>query len=156
MFREMRCKELQTSKEAAEEMLARTSHGTLALTLEDGYPCALPVSHLYFEGAIYFHGANAGQKYDALAKNPKVCFSAVARDDFQPGKFTTYFDSVMAYGTASTVEDGAEIGRVARALCKKYEPKLTDEAIGKYAAAEQGKFCVFKITIAYLTGKKGR
>ena len=157
MFREMRCKELQTSREAAEEMLVRAKNGVIAFPLEDGYPCALPVSHLYFEGALYFHGANAGQKYEVLAGNPKVCFTATLRDDFLPGAFNTHFESVMAYGRACILEDAAEIGRVLRALCKKYEPALTDEAIDQFAAApsQRGKFCVFKMSIEHLTGKEG-
>lgn len=153
MFREMRRKERQTSGEAARDILAGASYGVIAMTLEDGYPYALPVSHLYFEGAIYFHGANAGQKYEVLAKNPKVCFTATVKDEFQPGKFTTYFRSAVAFGRASLVEDEAELGRLSREISRKYEPNVKDEAADHYAHMQKGRFCFFKITVEHLTGK---
>jgi len=150
----MRRKEKQTTSEVAAGIMTRTSNGILALTLEDGYPYAVPVSHLYLDGDIYFHTGNAGQKYDLLPGGPKVCFTAVEQDDFQPGKFTTYFRSAIAFGTASIVQDKAEITRLARALTKKYEPDISDAAIDKFVAAEEGQFAFVKITVEHLTGKE--
>ena len=61
MFREMRRKRQQLPREEAEAVLRRGSFGVLAVHGEDGYPYAVPLSYVYWNGKIYFHCAREGQ-----------------------------------------------------------------------------------------------
>ncbi len=82
--------------------------GTLAVLGDDDYPYAVPINYFYEDNKIYFHGAKAGHKIDAIKKHNKVSFCVVAQDDIITEKFTTYFKSVIAFGTARIIEDDAE------------------------------------------------
>ena len=72
MFHEMRRKKQQLLKKDAEEILYRGSFGVLALSGDDGYPYAVPISYLYDEGKLYFHCAKSGHKLDAVLKAKNI------------------------------------------------------------------------------------
>ncbi len=61
---------------------------------------------------LYFHCAAAGRKLDIIAYNPKVCFEAdcsfeLLRAD-RPCDWSALHESVIGFGTASVLSDGAE------------------------------------------------
>ena len=60
MFRAMRLNGQQLSQEETIEILNKQTHGTLAINGTDKYPYSVPVSYVYSDGKIYFHGATAG------------------------------------------------------------------------------------------------
>jgi len=154
MFTELRRTDKARSVESAEEILAGAAWGMLALTLESGYPYCVPVSHIYLDGCVYFHSAVAGQKYEALLREPKVCFSAVGETTrVLPGKFTVAYASAVAFGRAGLVEDEAETIRVLELITAKADPTATAESTAGYIRAHRVRCCVFKITIERLTGK---
>ena len=155
MFAEMRLKENQTSPEEARRIMRDCQNGTLALTLKNGYPYSVPLSYVFEDDVIYFHGAVAGQKYEALRENPKVCFSAVEKDEIQPGEFNTLFRSAIAFGRAGIVEDEAEIRRILHLIVQKYDPGASLESERTYTQKSLGQFCVFKIKVEHITGKQG-
>ena len=68
MFREMRRKRQKLSGEETAAILHRGTNGVLALAGDDGYPYAVPVSYVYDGTYIYVHGAKAGHKIDAIAR----------------------------------------------------------------------------------------
>ena len=68
MFREMRRKKQALPPEMSAEILERGTSGVLALSGDDGYPYALPISYVYDGGHIYFHCAKSGHKLDAIAR----------------------------------------------------------------------------------------
>ena len=69
MFRTMRRKAQQLSREESEQILRDVTSGVLAVYGDDGYPYAVPVSHAYAEGKIMFHCAREGHKIDAIRRN---------------------------------------------------------------------------------------
>ena len=77
MFREIRKKKNAITADAAESLLEKSRRGVLAVNGDDGYPYAIPVNYFYDrnEQKIYFHGARAGHKVDALRASDKVCFT---------------------------------------------------------------------------------
>ena len=77
MFREMRRKLQQLSDEEAEAVLRRGKYGVLALSGDDGYPYAVPISYVYADGKLYFHCAMAGHKLDAMKRDDKASFCVV-------------------------------------------------------------------------------
>jgi len=154
MFTELRRADKAKTISEAEDILAGSPWGTLALTLGDGYPYSVPVSHIYHEGCIYFHSATAGQKYEALRGGGKVCFSAVGEQTrILPGKFTVDYASAIAFGQISLVEDKDEVIRLLELITQKYDPTVTPESTSAYTQAHLARCCVFKITVEHLTGK---
>ena len=75
MFRTIRKKRNEIDINAAENLLQNSRRGVLAVNGDDGYPYAIPVNYFYDREnqKIYFHGARAGHKVDALRANDKIC-----------------------------------------------------------------------------------
>ncbi|MEG2072311.1 MAG: pyridoxamine 5'-phosphate oxidase family protein, partial [Oscillospiraceae bacterium] len=123
MFKEMRRMKQEMSKEDTQRVLERCSAGVLAVSDENGYPYALPMSYAYCEGKIYFHGAKQGHKIDAIMKNDKVSFCVIDKDEVVPEKFTTIYRSVIAFGRARILENDAERRSALEKITEKYSPK---------------------------------
>ena len=56
MFREMRRKKQSLSGEKISEILNNGTSGVLALSGDNDYPYAVPLSYVYDGSSIYFHG----------------------------------------------------------------------------------------------------
>ena len=101
MFRKMRLEENMTSAEEAVEMLKKATNGVLAVLGDDDYPYAVPLSYVYNDGKIYFHGTSAvSHKIEAIKKHPKVSFCVITQDNILPEKFNTLYRSVIVFGKA--------------------------------------------------------
>ena len=72
MFREMRRKRQALSREEISLILYRGTSGVLALSGDDNYPYAVPISYVYDGEKIFFHCAKSGHKLDAIQQNEKV------------------------------------------------------------------------------------
>ena len=148
MFREMRRKRQKLSGEETAAILHRGTNGVLALAGDDGYPYAVPVSYVYDGTYIYVHGAKAGHKIDAIAREEKASFCVVDQDQIVPEKDTTYFRSAIVFGRMQVVEDEGE------KRAEKYSPEHTEkrrnEAIGK----DWKPLCILRLTIEHMTGKE--
>ena len=72
MFRQMRRKKQALSREECEEILQQGTSGVLAVSGDDDYPYAVPMSYVFCENKIYFHCAKSGHKLDAVSRNEKV------------------------------------------------------------------------------------
>ena len=99
MFREMRRKKQALSNEENLAILMRGTSGVMAVSGDDDYPYAVPLSYVYHDSKIYFHCAASGHKLDAMRRNPKVSFCVIDRDEVIPQEYTTYFRSVIVFGT---------------------------------------------------------
>ena len=73
MFRAIRKKKNEISVDEVKALLHNGRRGVLAMNGENGYPYAIPINYVYDEEAqkIYFHGARAGYKVDALRASEK-------------------------------------------------------------------------------------
>ena len=151
MFREMRRKRQQLPNVECIEILEKSTSGVLAVSGDDGYPYAVPLSYVYTDGKIYFHCAKTGHKLDAIKSNPKASFCIIAADEIVPEKFTTCFKSVIAFGTARIMESD-EIRHAIELLADKYSPNVEgrDEEIdGSY-----NSLAMIEFTIEHMTGKE--
>ena len=127
MFREMRRKNQILSQEESIAILQKGTSGTLAVLGDDDYPYAVPLSYVYHDNKIYFHGAKTGHKIDAIQKHNKVSFCVIDQDDIISEEFTTYFKSVVAFGTARILEDDAEKRSAMEKLTARYSPDQAQE-----------------------------
>lgn len=73
-FRKMRRNRQELSRDESIRILKEGTSGVLALHGDDGYPYAVPISYVYDDGKLYFHGAKSGHKLDALRSYPKASF----------------------------------------------------------------------------------
>lgn len=136
------------------DILKNGTNGVLALCGSDGEPYAVPISYVYADGKLYFHGAGVGHKHDIIKENPKASFAVVQQDEIVPEKFTTYFKSVIAFGTIKYAETREEIRHGIELLAKKYSPLETDEAVQAEIAASGKGMRVFVLEIEKITGKQ--
>ena len=154
MFREMRRKKQLLLQEETEAILEKGTSGVLALSGDEGYPYAVPMSYVYHEGKLYFHCAREGHKLDANARCPKASFSVVEQDQVEPLKYTTLFRSVIAFGTIRVLKDEGEMYTAVEALALKYAPMDTQSHREEFIQKDWAPLCVLEMTIDHLTGKE--
>ncbi len=156
MFREMRRKRQELPKEDSIAVLRRGTSGVLALAGDDGYPYAVPISYVYEEGKLYFHCAKSGHKLDAIRRNPKASFCVIDQDQVVPKEYTSYFRSVIVFGTMRILEDQAEKLDAVEKLALKYAP--SDSAAGRRQAIDDfgEALCMLEMRIEHLTGKEAK
>ncbi|WP_027407176.1 pyridoxamine 5'-phosphate oxidase family protein [Anaerovibrio sp. RM50] len=158
MFREMRRKNQQLSADECISILEKSTSGVLAVSGDDDYPYAVPLSFAYADNKLYFHVAKSGHKLDALHRNPKASFCVIDQDNIVPAEYTTYFRSVIAFGTVRIVEDNTALEKrlALDMLADKYCPHESDESreneIGKLMSA----LYVLVMDIEHLTGKEAK
>ena len=162
MVTPMRRKKQELSREACVEMLRRGTSGVLALaggTGSDGFPYAVPLSYTYAEGAggadarLIFHGANAGLKLDLIAADSRASFAVIDRDHVVPEEFTTYFRSVICFGTVRVVTDRMREYEDLMTLGLRFAPRA-EEDCRKEIASSQGHTCVLELSIERMSGKE--
>lgn len=156
MFRELRRKRQSLSPEMCDAVLRRGTSGVLALAGDDGYPYAVPISYLYDGGKLYFHCAKTGHKLDAIARNPKASFCVIDQDRVVPEKYTSYYRSVIAFGTMRVLTGEAEMRAAIEKLALKYAPEDTPEHRGREIDREWGALCMLEMSIDHLSGKEAK
>ena len=155
MFRPMRRVGQALSREECIAVLQRGTSGVLAVSGENGYPYAVPLSYVYANDRLYFHCARSGHKLDAIARNPKVSFCVIDQDRVVPEKFTTFYRSVIAFGTARIIQDEAVARKALEVLTNRYCP---DDITGTQQEIENSfpHLYMVEITIDHLTGKQAK
>ena len=157
MFREMRRSKQVLSQEAAEKILREGDFGVLALSGDEGYAYAVPISYAVEGNKIYFHSAKVGHKLDAIRRNDKVSFCVVDRHEVIAEEFTTYFSSAIAFGRIRIVEDDADPDKLRglELLADKYSSTASPERRAK-ELSRLSALVVPVMTIEHLTGKAAR
>lgn len=154
MFREMRRKKQQLSQEACANILYRGTSGVLALHGDDGYPYTVPISYVYDGEKLYFHSEKSGHKLDAIKRNSKASFCVIDQDQIVPEEYTTYFRSVIAFGTIRILEDDGEKRVAINKLALKYAPEDSAENRSQAIDREWIPLCMLEMTIEHLSGKQ--
>ena len=154
MFRAIRKKKNEIDIQAAEALLQSSRRGVLAVNGDDGYPYAIPINYLYDRDArkIYFHGARAGHKVDALKACDKVCFTVYGNETIKEEAWAPFMQSVVVFGRCHLTEAGPDATERLRKFAMKYYPneQLVDEEIALAGKAVQ----MFEIEIEHFSGKE--
>lgn len=140
-------------KPECDAILTAATSGTLALLGDNEYPYAVPISHVYADGKLYFHSAAAGHKVDAIRNHDKASFCVIAADEVRPSEFTTYFRSVIAFGRIRIVESEEERLRAATLLGERFNPGDA-EGLEKEIANGLPRMLVLRLDIEHLSGKE--
>lgn len=153
MFREMRRKKQLLSAQETEEILRSGTSGVLAVSGDDGYPYAVPLSYAYADGKLYFHWAGSGQKLEGIRQNDKVSFCVIGQDEVVAEAFATNYRSVIVFGRASVIADDETKRHALRLLVQKYSPGY--ETAGEVEIVKDWKaVTVVELRIEHMTGKE--
>lgn len=154
MFREMRRKRQLLSQEDIQKVLYQGTSGVLAVSGDDAYPYAVPLSYVYDGEKIYFHSAKSGHKIDAVSQNPRASFCVIDQDQIVPEEYTTYFRSVIVFGTIRILHDEAEKREAIEKLAVKYAPDDTEENRKKAVERDWKPLCMLEMTPEHISGKE--
>ena len=151
MERKMRRFRQELSKEESLEILKNGKVAVIAVAGDDGYPYAVPLNYVYADGFIYFHSALQGHKIDALRRNPKCSVCVIERDEVVPERFTSFYRSVIAFGTAEFITSPEEKITPLRLLGDKYSPGIDPEA---EISKGLNSLLIIRIKLESITGKE--
>lgn len=154
MFRDMRRRRQELSRQECDAVLGRGTSGVLAVDGDDGYPYAVPLSYAYDGERIYFHCARSGHKLDALRRNPRASFCVVDKDQVVPERYTTYFRSVIVFGTVRELADDAERRAAIELMGRRYAPELPEERLAAEVDSGWKALCVLEMTCERVSGKE--
>ena len=150
-MKNMRVIKRQMSDEEALKLLRSGEYGVLSTVDTENQPFGTPLSYIYMEGSVYFHCALVGTKLDNIKNNSKVCFTVIGKTQIVPVQFSTNYESVMAFGSA-TIISGDEKVTVFKEILKKYSNDYYEEGM-KYIEKAKDKATVVKINLDGYTGK---
>lgn len=151
MFRKMRRQGQQLSKEECEDILTNQPRGVLALLGDYDFPYAIPMSHVFVNGKIYFHGANKGHKKDAVINYSK-CSYCVLDDGVKARDSWWYtFRSVIVFGRIKILTDIDEKIEALTYLGDKFFPTHEDTVDEIDRLLDRTE--VYEITIEHMSGK---
>ena len=151
-MRPMRRARQALEREDCLRILQAASSGVLAVQGEEGYPYAVPLSFVLHQGKIYFHCAPEGHKIDAIARESRVSFCVISRDDVLPEKFTTLFESVIVFGRARVIREEAAMRPLLAALAEKYSPGVP--GLEEEIASSIHRMAMIELTPERITGKE--
>ncbi len=154
-MREMRRYKQALTPAECDIVLGRNTSGVLAMTEEDGFPYAVPLSYVWKDGRAYFHWATAGRKLDAVHRDDRVSFCVIDQDEIVPGEYTTYFRSVIVFGRVRILGDPGEKRRAIEALSQKYRPGFP-ETMAAEIDGFWDRFCVAELSAEAVTGKQAK
>lgn len=150
-FRKMRRHKQELSKEECVDILTNEPRGVLALLGDYDYPYALPMSHVYVNGKIYFHGAMEGHKNDAVERCDKVSYCVMDEGVKNTDGWSYIFRSVIVFGKIRTLTDKSEKIDKLTHLGDKFFPSHDDTVNEISRLLDRTE--VFEITIEHMSGK---
>ena len=126
MFRKMRRHKQALSTEDCIDILINESRGVLAILGDNNYPYTIPMSHVYADGKIYFHGAKEGHKNNAIKKYSKASYCLVDKGTKNNDEWWYTFKSVIVFGKIRILNDKNEKIDKLRHLGNKFFPTPED------------------------------
>lgn len=154
MFRAMRRKRQLLPAGECLDILERNTSGVLAVSGDENYPYAVPLSNVYQDGKLYFHCARSGHKLDAVRRNKKVSFCVIDQDEVVAEEYTSYFRSVIVFGKMRILKEEQEMRNAVEKLAVKYAPGDSDENRKKAIEREWNALCILEMNVEHMTGKE--
>ena len=117
----------------------------------------VPLNFVRKDETLFFHSAGTGRKLEILKSFPRVCFETEGPSSIDPGTSggdcTTLYESLIGWGSVSSVEDENEKVEALISLNRKF-----GAGAGPFPADLVRRTAVLRIDIERMTGKanKGR
>jgi len=134
------------------------------LGVADGIqPYVIPLNYVWWDKAIYVHGAETGRKCEAMNASASVCFTVCEEygtiADPVPAHTDTAYMSVIVFGKAERVTDIEEATGALQAMLDKYVPgyhkgPLSRQHVLKYRSSLGSGVAVFRIHPESITAKE--
>ncbi|WP_409306112.1 pyridoxamine 5'-phosphate oxidase family protein [Peribacillus sp. SCS-155] len=144
-----------------EMFLVNARTGFLGLA-DEKLPYVVPLNFVYYNRAIYIHGAAHGRKIDIIGRNSNACFT-VSEDlgtltDPVPAKTDTSYMSVMLFGHIQIVTDLNEATSAMQEMLNKYVPgyyhsPLSKSHVEKYRSSLGSRTAVLKLVPESISAK---
>ena len=148
----MRRKKQALIEEECIDILINEPRGVLAVLGDDEYPYAVPLSHVYVDGKIYFHGTiKDSHKRDAIEKHGKVSYCVMDKGVKAEDEWWYTFKSVIVFGRMKTIKDNdLKIEKLTQ-LGNKFFPteEETKEEIDRLLDVTE----LYEITIEHMSRK---
>jgi len=150
-----------TDQDQIDAFLLQAKVGNLGLANELE-PYILPLNFAWWNGCIYFHGADSGRKIEMINANNRVCFSVCEEygtvADPVPANLDTMYMSVFISGTIERVQEPAEMRDAMQAMIDKYVPgyysaPLSLQHVLKYRSSMGSATAIFRITPTSISAK---
>lgn len=141
----------------AVELLKCGEYGFLSLSgSEDcGGGYGIPVSYAFDGDDLWFHCAPEGEKLRRIARCDRASFCVVGRTHVLPDKFSTLYESVIAFGRIEMVDDTDVKRRALALLVRKYAPEYVEKG-EKYAEHSLPRTAILRFRIDTFSGKAKR
>ena len=143
----------QLTEDETLDILRNSTSGVLSLCGDDGMPYGVPLSHVYNDGKLYFHSALTGHKVDLIRQNKNASFTVIAKDEIHPERYTTYFQSVIAFGKVRIIEDEHRKRKILEVLGRRCNPADT-EGLSKEIQTGINRCLVLEMSVDLLSGKQ--
>jgi uncharacterized protein len=139
--------------------IAKTGHLGMSNGTE---PYIIPLNFCWWQGNLYFHGADSGRKIEMINANNRVCFSVCEEygtiADPVPAMIDTAYMSVFLSGTIERVQEPDEMRDAMQAMLDKYVPDYFSEPLSmqhvlKYRSSMGSATAIFRITPDTITAK---
>lgn len=150
-----------TDQQQIDQFLQVAKVGHLGLSNEIE-PYILPLNFAWWNGCIYFHGADSGRKIEMINGNNRVCFSVCEEYGTiaspVPAHIDTAYMSVFIAGTIERVSEPEEMRDAMQSMIDKYVPGYYSEPLPlqhviKYRSSMGSTTAIFRITPTMLTAK---
>lgn len=146
MFKEMRRKDREMSRDAAMEILNNGKYGVMAVVGDDGYPYGIPLHYVVIDGELYFHSAaDGGHKTECFTHNPKASFTVIETEDGVKSK------SAILFGTVELMPDMHVT--VLEKMVEKFVPPFAWEQAKSGAQFAQNGIIAYRIKADHMTAK---
>lgn len=151
MLKPIRREDRKADEAVVRGVLEAGEYGVLSTVDLNGQAYGVPMSYVYWNDAIYLHGAAEGHKHDNLAQNGKVSFCIVSDAKPLPETFSMRYQSVIVFGTVVEVS-GVEKHGALLSFIDKYSSQYLEQG-KKYIESDEHKTKVMKIRIEQISGK---
>ena len=112
------------------------------------------MSYAYEDGKLYLHGSRTGHRHDCVTFCDRASFCVIQQDQVVPEEYTTYYRSVIAFGTIRISRDDTERRHAITKIGKKYFPTDLQEHLDAVIDKEFIPMEIFVLDIEHLTGKQ--
>ncbi len=147
-MREMRRKDREMNTEFALSIVDKVAYANITTMNEDGTPHTIPISIAREGMNVYMHSASSGSKVDNVKRSSMATMtfvgevnvpSPIEKSEYEEAekegnigklllskKFTTEFESAVAFGRIYIVDNDEEKIKGLRLICEKYTPENMD------------------------------
>ena len=133
-------------------IIETATYGVLALSGDNEFLYSVPLSYVFKDDAVYFHGAPKGYKFECIRHTDKTSFAIVGQSQVVPALRANNFKSVIIWGRLKSVTDREEKLLALRALADKYSPGIEDNEEEIMNALDY--VFIAKLCIESVTGKE--